>query len=79
MLQEKLLPLALAGAPLQVTEETPDRASDTVPETVTAAFEKPVPSTGEVTARIGMVLSILRVTLAVAASPLASVVVPLIT
>lgn len=79
MLQEKLPVPILAAAPSQVIKETPDSASDTVPETVTAAFEKPVPSTGEVTVRIGIVLSILRVTLALAVSPLASVAVPLMT
>ena len=79
MLQEKLAPLGLVTAPAQVTEKMPDSASDTVPETVTAAFEKPVPSTGEVTVRIGIVLSILRVRLAVAVCPLASVAVPLMT
>jgi len=53
MLQEKLPPLKIAAAPLQVTEETLDSASDTVPETATAAFEKAVPSAGEETAMIG--------------------------
>ena len=53
MLQEKLPPLRLAVAPLQVTEDTPDSASKTAPETATAAFEKPAPSAGEVTVRVG--------------------------
>jgi hypothetical protein len=53
MLQEKLPPLRLAAAPSQVTEDTPDRASETEPETVTVASERVVPSAGEVTASVG--------------------------
>lgn len=79
MLQENEPLAAVAAVPLHVTVERPDRASDTVPEMVTAAVENEVPSAGEVTASTGMVLSMLRVTLAVAVRPLASVAVPLMT
>jgi len=53
MLQEKLPPLTVAADPLQVAEETPDSMSEVVPKTVTEAVENPVPSAGDVTARIG--------------------------
>jgi len=78
MLQEKVPPPSVAVAPLQVTVEIPDSASDTLPETVTPGFEKLIPSAGELTVSVGGVLLMLRVTLAVAVSPLASVTVPLI-
>ena len=78
MLQENAPPEAVVTAPLQATEETPDSVSDTVPETVTLEFENAVPSAGEVIARTGIVLSMLRVTLVVEVSPLTSVAVPLI-
>jgi len=67
------------ATPLHVNAEKPDKASVTVPVTVTAPAGNDAPSVGEVTASAGMVLSMLSVTLAVAVSPLASVAVPLIT
>jgi hypothetical protein len=79
MLQEKFAPPRLAGTPLHVTAETPDKASLTVPASATPAAEKVVPSAGEVTFRTGGVLSMLRVTLAVAEVPAVSVTVPVTT
>jgi hypothetical protein len=79
MLQEKAPPDTVVATPSQVIEETPDRASDTVPEILTLEVVKALPSVGEVTASTGMVLSMLRVTLAAAVSPFTSVAVPLMT
>jgi hypothetical protein len=79
MLQEKSEPLMLAAAPLQVTEDEPDKASVVVPETSTFGSAEEAPSAGEVTASMGSVLSIMRVTLVDAVSPAVSVAVPVIT
>lgn len=54
----------------------PDKVSVKDPVTVVELLDRIVPSAGEVTVRAGGVLSILRVTLAVAVKPLASVIVP---
>ncbi len=78
-MQEKVPPVRLAALPLQLTLATPEVASDRLPVTVTEALEKEVPSAGEITVIIGEVLSILRVALALALLPDASVTVPLTT
>jgi hypothetical protein len=79
MLQEKLPLPRDAGAPSQVTAESPERASEVVPERATLAVENVAPSAGEVTVNRGRVLSIFTVALAVAVFPAASVTVPLTT
>ena len=75
-MQEKAPAAKEAATALQVTPEAPERLSATVPTTVRFGSVTVVPSTGGTNARAGGVLSILRVTLAVAESPLASVAVP---
>lgn len=69
----------VVDAPLHVTAATPERLSDTVPETTKLAFVTVELFAGEVIARAGAVLSILSVTDAVALSPIASVAVALMT
>jgi hypothetical protein len=69
----------VAAAPLQVTAATPERLSATVPETTKLEFVTVELFAGEVIARVGAVLSSLRVTDAVALSPIASVAVALTT
>jgi hypothetical protein len=78
MLQEKLAP-GVTGEPLQVSEDNPDKASDRVPVAGMLDVVKTAPSVGELTARAGGVLSMLRVTLAVALFWALSVTVPLTT
>jgi hypothetical protein len=79
ILQEKLPLAKVAAVPSQVIAETPESASETVPATVTAGSVKLAPSAGEETVKAGALLSILRVTAAVAVFPAASVTVPLTT
>jgi len=76
-LQEKFPLETAAGVPLQVTVETPEVASETVPVAVIGDAEKAAPSDGAVTVTVGKVSSMLSVTLAVAMFPAASVTVPL--
>ena len=74
--QVKLAPFTLAGTPLQVTLARPESASATVPET--AAGEKKTfdPLAGEVTLRLGGVLSSFTDTNAVAVFPALSTAIP---
>jgi hypothetical protein len=74
--QPKDPPCRFAGAPLQVTPEIPDKASDTLPVTVMAEAETVVPLTGDVILSVGGVLSRLIVRDAGAVFPAASVAVP---
>jgi hypothetical protein len=77
MLQEKAPLLTVVDVPLQVTPETPDRSSVTVPVTVTLEVETTEPSVGDETASVGGTLSRLTVALVVAVPPSVSVAVPL--
>ena len=61
---------------MQVTEATPDSVSDAVPVRVIPETVNAAPSTGEVTARAGLVLSRLIVALVVAVFPAVSAAVP---
>ncbi len=79
MLQEKVPLFTTAALPLQLTEDTPESESETVPVTAMVAVEETVPSEGAVIATAGGVLSMLRLTLAVAELPDASTTVPLMT
>src|SRR5579885_3670752 len=65
--------------PLQLTLATPDNASLTVPEIVSAALDTVAPFAGEVIVRVGGVLYNLTGALPVAVLPALSVAVPLIT
>jgi hypothetical protein len=68
------LPLwTVAAAPLQVTLDNPERASLTVPLTGSVELMTVLPFAGEVMARDGAVLSMLRVVVTLAWLPLASV------
>jgi hypothetical protein len=73
MLQEKLPLEGVVEAPLQMMLESPERLSLAEPDRTREEEVKTVPSEGEFIVKAGMVLSMLRVTLAVAVSPLASV------
>ena len=72
-LQEKFAPFNVAVAPLQVTFATPESASATVPLTASCGLVTVAAGAGETMARVGLVLSILRVAEAVAVLPTASV------
>lgn len=71
------VPLCMvAEAPLQVTEEMPERESDTLPVTETEEAVNVAPATGDVMEIVGGVLSRLIVTEAGAALPALSIAVP---
>src|ERR1035441_8531287 len=72
-LQEKDCPLRAAVTPLQVTFATPESVSATVPVTVICGVVTVAADAGEVMESVGVVLSILSVTEAVAVLPAASV------
>src|SRR5215472_1381542 len=74
--QVRAAPLTWAGNPLQVTPATPESASVTVPSMVTVGTITSVPFFGEVMARTGGVLSMLRLADAVAVLPARSRAVP---
>ena len=76
MLQEKLEPPSVPAAPLHVTLDAPESASEIEPETASEEDDVTVPSAGEVIVKVGEVLSMLSVTLVVAEFPAASVTVP---
>ena len=63
----------VAGKPLQVACAMPERASVTVPVTVIGEVVTVAPGVGKLIATVGAVLSILRVTDAVALFPAPSV------
>jgi len=68
----------VAWAPLQLTDETPERASVIVPLTAICAVLRTLPSAGEEMLVVGAVLSKLTVAVAVAVCPAVSVAVPVI-
>ena len=74
--QLKVPPVTVAGTPLHVTLETPDRASETVPITVTGDAVKSAPFAGAVIAIAGAVLSRFTMTDAAAKLPAKSTPVP---
>jgi hypothetical protein len=77
MLQEKLPPLFDMAVPLQVSVAIPDKVSLTVPVELMVDTEKISPSVGETTLSTGGVVSMFKLTFAVAVVPNASVTVPL--
>jgi hypothetical protein len=79
MLQEKLPLDNGAAVPLHVNPGSPDNESAAVPVTVIVEPEAVDWSSGEVTTRVGIVLSIFSVTLAEAWFPPVSVTVPVMT
>ena len=74
--QLKLAPFRMAGTPLQEMPANPENASATVPPTVTGEVKILDPLAGEVTLRLGGVLSSFTVTAAVAVFPALSTAVP---
>jgi hypothetical protein len=70
------LELIVAGMPLQITEETPERLSETEPLTITVAALTVDPSTGEAMVRSGGVLSMFKVIVVLATFPALSEVDP---
>jgi hypothetical protein len=74
--QLKLAPLNVAGTPLQETPAKPEDVSPTVPLTETGEVKMLDPVAGEVTLRLGGVLSSFTVTAAVALFPALSTAVP---
>ena len=74
--QLKATPCPAAGRPSQVTVETPDKESDTLPVTLIPVVETIAPFAGDVMWRFGAVLSIFSVTDVVALFPALSIAVP---
>jgi hypothetical protein len=77
--QEKVEPLTAAGAPLQDTPPTPDKASLMVPETETDGVLTDAPLVGLVILTVGGVRSKFTVALVVAVFEAVSLAVPVIT
>ena len=69
----------VAAEPLQVTAETPERATETLPVTETVGEVTVAPFAGDVMLNAGGVLSRLTVTFVVALLPAVSVAVPVMT
>ena len=72
-LQDKADKFSVAGEPLHFALAMPESASVTVPVTVTGDVVTVAPGAGELIAAVGAVLSIFRVTEAVALFPALSV------
>jgi hypothetical protein len=69
----------VAAVPLQVTDATPERASETLPDTDAGEEVSTAPFVGDAMLKAGGVLSMFSVTLAVLVSPFVSVTVPVTT
>jgi len=74
--QEYVEPLTVAAIPLQVTPATPDRLSDTEPETETYGAAMLEPLDGVLMLKLGGVKSMFTVSVALAESDALSVAVP---
>src|SRR5712691_9662729 len=77
--QSTCVPATVAGTSLHVTPATPESASATIPLMTASEVNSVLPLAGDVIVKLGGVLSMLTVTLAVAVFPALSMATPLTT